>query len=518
MSRFKTLGDLFKPADPDPIGTAWHSALGAATGQWSLEELKLARRSFIDAMPILMPGFKLNWHHAIIADALQSIADGATKKVIVSIPPQHTKSLSCSELFPAWTLGRQNEAIMAAAYSQARANDVAGAVGRWMSGEGYKALFPLAPIPKRSDVSRGWKRMTANFNIIGYEASRTYLGIGVGGSGTGYPRSLGIIDDPVKNYEDAVSAVKQGIIKNWYSSVYGSRENKLRSEGGEIRDIIVMTRWAEDDLAGHLLKREGRVSEGGQWLEINIPAIMDEVGIKSKHPQDPRQVGQALWPEMRDLEKLESQRALAPSIFEALYQGRPSSASTTLFDYDWFPRCEPHEVDGDRWLLSCDLNFGETGKKAKTHSKASLQVWCVNTYSKKAYLVDELWETYSFPECLEAIHGLYRKYPLIMETLIEAKASGPAMIQTLSQTMPNVIAVQPTRSKMSRAGAIAPYCEAGRVNVVRSPMLDETLRRIDKFPAAGTDDSVDALSQTLSHALGPDALAGIGFLQSLNMG
>lgn len=508
--RTRTFSDLFKARDPNPLNTAWQTALGASTGQWSLQQLQSGRENFLDAIPIMFPAYKSNWHHVVLAEALQKVADGRVKKLIVSLPPQHMKTMSCSELFPAWILGRQNEAIMAGAYSQSRANDVASAVGRFMNSDGYKALFPMAPIPSRSDSTRGWKRMSNNFNVIGYEAERTYLGIGVGGSGTGYPRSLGIVDDPVKNYEDAISPVHQMKTQNWYSSVYGSRENQLRSSGVGVRDIIVMTRWSENDLAGYLLQREGRLEEGGQWMEVNIPAIMDEIGLKTKHPLDPRGPGEALWPAMRDIDRLLAQRNLAPQIFEALYQGRPNNVQAGLFQYDWFRRFR--DTPEGQWVMSCDLNFGATGKQAATHSKASIGIWVVDSYAGHAYLVDELWETYSFPECLAAIQGLYRKYPKVSQTLIEAKASGPAMIQTLSQYVPGVTPVQPTRSKMARAGGVAPYCEAGRVHVIDGPVGDDFLGRVCRFPDSGTDDSVDQMTQLLSAHLGVDVLRTLGFL------
>lgn len=513
--RLHTIGDLFAEKDPTPVDTALGTAMGMATGKWTVDEIQQGRESLIHACRLMCEGYKTNWHHILVAEQLEKVATGEIPKLMVAMPPQHGKTMLCSELFPTWLLGRQKEAIMAVAYSQTRATDVATSVGRWFDSEGYRAMFPLSPIPDRSDTARGWKRMAANFNIVGYEDSKTYLGIGVGGAGTGYPRSIGIMDDVHKNYADAKSPVKQAHVHNWYSSVYGSRENALRSgSAGSIRDLLIMTRWDDNDLAGWLLKREGRVEEGGKWHEINIPAIMDEHGLKTKHPADPRELGEALWPEMRSIEKLMAQKDLLPSVFEALYQGRPHQDGGGLFKTSWFRRFTPSELPSGMWTLSCDLNFGTTGAKADTHSKASIQVWVLDVVNVKAYLVDETWDTLSFPETLDVIRSYYSKYPIV-QCLIENKANGPAVIQVLSQQFNGIKPITPGRSKIARAGAIAPYAEAGKVFVAKGKMGDEFLDRLERFPATGTDDSVDAFSQMMLE-LGDDPLSVIAAWQAFS--
>lgn len=483
--------------------------------QWSAEELDAARESLIRAAPILSPGYKPFWHHLLIADGLEKVSRGDIAKLMILVPPQHGKTLLASNIFPAWTLGQQDDTIFAAAYAANKAQKEAKALQRVMESDGYRALFPTAAIPSRSDPRRGWIRNADEFNLIGHSGRREYRCFGVGGQGTGSPRSLGLIDDPVKNMEEARSEAYRERNWEWYAGVYDSRRNVLRSGVGKVRDVLIMTPWDEDDLHGRLLEREGTVEDGGEWHVIRLPAIM-EAGME-RHPDDLRAVGEALWPEQNSLEELEKRRKLLPSTFEALYQCRPRNPDGGIFKTSWFKRFDPADIPQGIWTISIDANFGTEGAKKDTHSFVSIQVWVLAMHSSSAYFVHEELGRYTALETLQKIQQVLTRFPRVTQTLVENKANGPMILSLFGSRCPGFIGVEPDGSKMARAGAMAPYCEAGNVYVADGYIGDAFLDRVSRFPAKGTDDSVDAMTQCLAR-LGKNPLDILGFFASLRAG
>lgn len=482
----------------------------------SASDVAEARKSFYKAISLLSPGYIFNWHHVLLAEKLQEIADGEIQHLIISLPPQTGKSMQSSELFPAWLLGRQDESFFAATYSAMRAQENCRAVQRVMHSDGYRSVFPDAQLPPISNSREGWYVSSQGFNLVGYAGRREYRAFGVGGGGTGFPRSVGIIDDPVKSWQDAKSQTIQNKIWEWYASVYATRQNALRSgAAGSVRDMLIMTRWDGDDLAGRLIESEGLVSEGGKWTEVSLPAILDEEALACRHPADPRQVGEALWPEMLSLETLKERKRLLPTVFEALYQQRPRSVGDTLFREQWFPRYDGVPPAG-RWVVSCDMNFGDTDaqKKKSIKSFAAIQVWVLG-YDKTAYFVDHVHEQLDFPRAMGVMKALLIKYPQISKFVVEAKANGAAVIQTLRANGIAVDAYEPNGSKIARAGAVAPWVEAGHVRIAQNAAGDMLINHAKHFPAKGTDDTVDAMSQLLTE-LGPSPLDALNFFNMYN--
>lgn len=516
QNKARTLGALLSP----PTAATLSGVLAETLAQDVLDPhtVSAARSSFLEAVPILFPDFIFNWHHVLICKRLQDLAEGKIEKLIISLPPQHGKTILASELFPAWLMGRQDETFFAATYSALRAQANCRAVQRVMHGQGYKSLFPDALLPGRSCAREGWEVGSQGFNLVGHVDRRAYRAFGVGGGGTGFPRSFGAIDDPVKNWQDAKSEAIQSRIWEWYASVYSTRQNALRSsaKGAPIRDLLIMTRWHEEDLAGKLIESEGLLSEGGKWVEIRIPAIMDTLATAGRHPDDPRQLGEALWPQMMPIERLEERRKMLPLIFEPLYQQRPESAAgSRLFPAENFQRFD-HVPDGE-WVVSCDMNFGSTDQKKETSSFVALEVWCMSLGDGRAYLVDYVLERLTFPQTMQRLIDLQRKHPKISRYKIEAKANGAAAIQTLQMNSIPVDAYEPKGSKMARAGAVAPWVQGGRVFVAKGSRGDEFIDLVAKFPAKSTDDAVDAMSQILVE-LGDNPLDALGFLNEYTRG
>lgn len=465
-------------------------------GNYRFEQLMKARESLIDFAQVVVPNFQVNWHHQVVANHLEKVARGEVKRLMVLTSPRHGKTLMCSHLLPAWTLGNFDEAIISSAFNKTKASDEAQAVKALFDSEAYRAVFPLSQIPRRTNETRNEFRRSGFFNLVSRPKAE-YRAAGVGGGLTGYPKTLGLIDDPIKSLEDAYSERQRDKVWSWYSSVYRARDTQLIAGERGVRDVLIMTPWHEDDLAGRILKEEA-----DDWHVLRLPAFLTDTTFDERDDDDPRQVDEALWPAMWPKDALLKFQKTHPTTFQALFQCRPSSAEGSLFRRSQFEhescRYRPHDVPRDGFFqLSVDATFGSEND---TSSFVALQLWCFTPTSNKALLIHSWRGHWSFPRTLAQIEAVLAAHPETDEILIEEKANGSALIQTLRERVRFPInGVRPTESKMVRAIAIAPWVEAGNVMIpaADSPWLDEWLTNVCAFPRGKSDDDVDAMSQAL---------------------
>jgi hypothetical protein len=245
-------------------------------------------------------------HHRLIAEKLEAIERGEIKRLILSVPPRHGKSELASVRFPAWFLGRHPGAkFITTSYAATLAHKFSRRVRNLVASPLYQALFPGMTIA--SDAS-----------AVGYWAFRDqegqYLAAGVGGGITGEGCDVLMIDDPVKDAEEALSKTTRDNVWEWFTSTAYTRQDE---SAGAI--ILIMTRWHEDDLAGRLLREAAE--DGEQWDYVNLPAIAGPNDVLG------REEGEALWPQRFPLERLRVARnLLRGGWFDALYQGEPPEA------------------------------------------------------------------------------------------------------------------------------------------------------------------------------------------------
>lgn len=260
------------------------------------------------------PGYKDAAHHRLIARHLEMVERGEIKRLMITMPPRHGKSMLASEFFPAWYLGRNpDHYIVTATYGQDLADDFGRKVKRQIEDKTFQQIFPGVTL---SGDSRASSRFNVEGNSGGYEHATSQRGafyaVGVGGPLTGRGAHLLLIDDPVKNREDAESEVIRKKTKDWYTSTAYTR----LMPGGRI--VIIQTRWHEDDLTGWLLNDHAHED----WVVLNLPAISDE--------------GDALWPEQYPVDVLEKiKQAVGPRDWSALYQQRPSPETGDYFKREW---------------------------------------------------------------------------------------------------------------------------------------------------------------------------------------
>ena len=279
------------------------------------------------------PFLELEQFHKSYYKLLDSFAQGRVKRLIITMPPQHGKSVGASTLLPAYMLGLNPDLRVAiASYSASLASKFNRRVQRIIESDEYGEIFPDTTI-KRGNKGSSYIRTADEVEIIGHHGS--LISVGREGSLTGNRVDCFILDDL---YKDAMEANSPTIRENcweWYTSVVRTREHNLSQE------LIVFTRWHEEDLVGRIMQKE-RVVEltsfdqldtigPNDWLLLNLEAL------KTTPPTDfdPRDVGEALWPERHSAELLLEKRRLDALQFEAMYQGRPSDAAGLLYGDGW---------------------------------------------------------------------------------------------------------------------------------------------------------------------------------------
>ncbi|RKW59355.1 MAG: heat-shock protein Hsp70, partial [Prevotella sp.] len=258
------------------------------------------------------PKYEMEWFHKVVAEGCQSLLEGKIKNLMVFIPPQHGKSEIISRNFPAWALGRDPDLkIVGSSYSADLAEQFSRSIQRTIDSREYQAIFPntyLNGSNIRTDT-KGYLRNVDIFETVNHRGF--YKAVGVGGSLTGTPVDIAIIDDPVKDANEANSTTYRQRVWDWYNTVLSTRLHN------NSKQLFIMTRWHEDDLAGRILKAEPQ-----DWTVLSIPAICEQEG--DGDIGSPRHIGEALWENRHSLNKLLKQKARAPREFSALYQQHPT--------------------------------------------------------------------------------------------------------------------------------------------------------------------------------------------------
>lgn len=409
-----------------------------------------------------------------VQDFLEKPTDKAYEIMIINTPPQHGKSTTLTETLPSWYLMKHpDNSVIQVSYG----DDLAERFGKrnLEKVKEFGNIFGIEVDPK--------KATSRDFQIKGHKGRMISKGIGSGL--TGHSGHLIVIDDPVKNREQADSERTRDAVWNEFIDSIVSRTQA----GSKI--ILIMTRWHEDDLAGRILENMGDITTYVNYECECEDAENDPLG---------REVGEALCPEMGKGEAwLKEFKAVFTSeqgmrSWYALYQGHPTIQEGNILKKEWWQMYDAtKEIRFDQMVMSVDATF----KDGEKNDFVAISVW--GKKENKIYLVKMVNEHLNFRGTLRKIMLLKAHYPRIGAVYVEDAANGSAIIQTLKNEIMGVIAVPPDKSKEARVNAVSFIIEAGNVYLPENdPMTHKFIEQCAKFPNDKHDDMVDSMSQALT--------------------
>ena len=439
--------------------------------QKELDTATKAKDNFLDFVKAVWPEFISGYHHKKIAEKFQLLKDKKLKRLIVNMPPRHTKSELASYLLPAWIMGHAPKTkIIQATHTGELAFRFGRKVRNLMDHEDYKRVFKDVELSADSKAAGRWETNKGG----------EYFATGVGGAITGRGADLLIIDDP-HSEQDALSETAFDNAYEWYTS--GPRQRL--QPGGII--VIVMTRWSTKDLTGRLVGAQKEV-KADQWDLIEFPAIFPKTG-------------NPIWPEYWKKDELLSVKAsLNEQKWQAQWQQQPTSEEGSIIKREWWMKWEPDSPPNN--IQHVIQSYDTAYSKKETADYSAITTWGVFTSEAdgKVYLIllDAVKGRWEFPELKRKALEKYREFE--PETVIvEAKASGLPLTHELRQIGIPVTNFTPSKGndKHVRVNAVAPVFEAGQIWVPDKRWAQDVIEECAAFPFGDNDDYVDSTTQAV---------------------
>ncbi len=410
-------------------------------------------------------------HHRIIAEKLELVAQGKLKRLIINMPPRHSKSEFASFLMPAWFLGRNPKLkIIQATHNTELAVRFGRKVRDLIDDPQYKDIFPDTNLKEDNKGAGKWQT----------DKGGEYFAAGVGAAVTGRGADLFVIDDP-HSEQDALSESAFDNAYEWYTS--GPRQRL--QPGGAI--IIVMTRWGKKDLTGRLLASQGSDVMADQWEVVEFPAIL---------PSD-----RPLWPEFWEKDALLGIKASLPvQKWNAQWQQTPTSSDSAIIKREWWQEWDKKDIPPVKYIIqSYDTAFS----KKESADYSAITTWGVfepeEGGSDNLILLDARRGRWNFPELKEVAHEEHEYWEPDM-VVVEAKATGTPLIDELRLRGIPALGFSPGkgRDKVTRMHMVAPLFEAG---VVWAPndkkFAEEVIEEVVSFPNGDHDDFCDSMTLAL---------------------
>jgi predicted phage terminase large subunit-like protein len=455
-----------------------------------LQELhrRQAQESLSKFITYCKDDYSLQWFHKLICDKLDALLDGSLgkDKLMIFVPPQHGKSEISSRQFPAYALGKNPKTKIAlCSYSSDLASGFNRSVQQIIDTDEYNGIFPdtqLNSTNVSSDSKRGVLRNSTIFETVGYLGF--LKAVGVGGSLTGTPVDLGIIDDPFKDRQEARSKTIREKVWSWYEDVFSTRLHNSSKQ------LLLFTRWHEDDLAGRLLHREA-----DQWEVVAIPALKEEMPPlpQAIEINDPRGIDEALWADKHSAERIKKIREFSPITFSSLYQQRPTAQEGNLIKREWFEIVS--NWDNRKFKTDIYIDGAYTSNTANDPTAIMLVA-----YNKEQSIVLnsttvhlELYELLEFFPKYCDTHNVEKGRTRVF---IEPKASGKSLRSMLKKKGYNAIEINNKRvalGKVSRVEDSSPALQAGKVSVLKGSWNNNFIDECVSFPNGLHDDQVDNL-------------------------
>ena len=439
-----------------------------------LKDRELCQEKFIKFVERVWPTFISGAHHKRMAEAFERVANGTCKRLIINMPPRHTKSEFASYLLPAWFLGKfPHKKVIQTSHTAELAVGFGRKVRNLVDSEVYNNIFPNLALQADSKAAGRWNTSKGG----------DYFAIGVGGAVTGKGADVLIIDDPHSEQEAAMAASNPEVydkVYEWYTS--GPRQRL--QPGGAI--VIVMTRWAQRDLTGQVIKSAAQRS-GEEWEVIEFPAILPS--------------GNPLWPQFWSIEELSALREELPNAkWQAQYQQNPVGNESAIVKRDWWKWWEKDDPPVCDYILqSWDTAFEKTqradysagttwGIFACEEDNFAPNIILLNTYKKRV----------EFPDLKRDVMREYNEYEPD-SLIVEKKASGAPLIYDLRAMGIPVQEYTPGKGqdKIARLNSVSDIIASGKVWVPQTRWAEELVDEVAAFPSGEHDDLVDATTLAL---------------------
>lgn len=441
-----------------------------------LQSKELAQIRFMPFVKKVWPTFIEGKHHKDMAAAFEEVANGTCKRLIINMPPRHTKSEFASYLLPAWFLGKYpQKKVIQTSHTAELAVGFGRKVRNLVDSEVYKSIFPGVGLQADSKAAGRWATNKGG----------DYFAIGVGGAVTGKGADILIIDDPHSEQEATIAETNPEIYDKTYEW-YTSGPRQRLQPGGAI--IIVMTRWSKKDLTGQVVKADAQ-REGEGWKVIEFPAIFDD--------------GEPLWPEFwTQKELLALKNELPAGKWQAQYMQAPTSDVSAIIKREWWQIWEDDSPPGCEFVIqSWDTAF----LKSERADYSACTTWgvfyrdnAVGIPSANIILLNAFKRRMEFPELKVKAYEEWREWePDAM--IVEAKAAGSPLIFELRAMGIPVQEFTPSKGndKIARLNAVADIFASGKVWVPQTQWAEELVEEVASFPSGEHDDLVDSMSQAL---------------------
>ena len=435
-----------------------------------LEKKETCQNSFLSFVRAMWPDFITGRHHEIIAEKLERVARGELKRLIINMPPRHTKSEFASFLFPAWMMGRDPRMkIIQATHTTELAVNFGRKVKNLLEQEDFRDVFPDVKLAADSKASGRWDTNRGGM----------YYAVGVGSNLAGRGGDLVVIDDP-HSEQTAMSVSGFDDAWDWYT---GGPRQRLQP-GGSI--VLVQTRWSEKDLTGQLVRAQAKDPLADQWEIVELPAIFED--------------GKPCWPQYWSLDDLTAVKAsIPPSKWNAQYQQNPTGEENAIIKREWWMRWDREKVPQLQFVIqSYDTAFS----KRETSDYSAITTWGVfypdEGGTPALILLDSKKGRWDFPELKGIALDQYRYWDPDT-VIVEAKASGLPLTHELRNMGIPVVNFTPSKGndKVTRVHSVSPLFEAGMVWVPDETFADELIEEVAAFPNGEYDDLVDSMTQAL---------------------
>lgn len=434
----------------------------------------LAKNRFLPFVKEMWPGFIEGRHHKIMSEAFERVLTGECKRLIINMPPRHTKSEFASYLLPAWFMGNNpGMKIIQSTHTAELAVNFGRKVRNLIDSDDYQKIFKGVELQSDSKAAGRWSTSQGG----------EYFAVGVGGAIAGKGADLFIVDDPHTEQEAILAAHDPTVYDktfDWYTS--GPRQRL--QPGGRI--VIVMTRWGKRDLTGRLVQAATERDGTSEWEVIELPAIMPS--------------GEPLWPGYWSKDALQALKAELPAgKWNAQYQQQPTNEEGAIIKREWWRRWQKDRPPAVEYVIvSADTAYTKNNRS----DYSAFTVWGIfnsEDDGTNIILLDAFKERLEFPDLKARAVEIYKEWQ--PDTfLIESKASGLPLIHELRNAGVPVSEFTPTRAsgdKIMRANSVSDLFASGVVWAPERRWADEVIEDCAAFPNGAHDDLVDATVMAL---------------------